>query len=103
MAGHGGPVREAPDQEAGGPASRAAGAGGVQVRLLGPVDITVDGVPRPLRGPRRAAVLAILALRHRDVVSADSLIDAVWGESPPPTALNTLQRHISHLRQALGD
>jgi DNA-binding SARP family transcriptional activator len=34
----------------------------MQVRLLGPVDVVVDGVPRPVRGLRRKAVLAALAL-----------------------------------------
>jgi DNA-binding SARP family transcriptional activator/tetratricopeptide (TPR) repeat protein len=76
---------------------------GVRVRLLGPVDVLVDGAPRPVPGPRRKAVLAVLALRRGEVVASDRLADAVWGEAAPPTVVNTLQRHISHLRQVLGD
>jgi DNA-binding SARP family transcriptional activator len=74
----------------------------MQVRLLGPVDVTVDGVPRPVRGLRRKAVLAVLALRRGEVVSTDLLVDVVWGTAAPSTAANTLQSHVSHLRQVLG-
>jgi DNA-binding SARP family transcriptional activator len=74
----------------------------MQVRLLGPVDVVVDGEPRPVRGLRRKAILAVLALNHGTAVSSDHLIDLVWGEAAPPTAANTLQVHISHLRGVLG-
>ena len=74
----------------------------MQVRLLGPIDVTVDGVPRSVPGLRRKAVLAALAIGRGEVVSTDRLIDVVWGADPPATALNTLQRHISYLRQVLG-
>jgi DNA-binding SARP family transcriptional activator/DNA-binding CsgD family transcriptional regulator/tetratricopeptide (TPR) repeat protein len=74
----------------------------VQVRLLGPVDVTVDNVPRPVRGLRRKAVLSVLALHRGEVVSTDRLIDVVWGAEPSPVGANTLQSHVSHLRQVLG-
>ena len=45
----------------------------------------------------------MLLLSHRqDVVSAERLIDALWGEHPPPTANKALQVHVSQLRRALG-
>ena len=50
----------------------------MQVRLLGPVDVTVGGCPSGA-GLRRKAVLAALALHAGDVVSTDRLIDIVWG------------------------
>jgi DNA-binding SARP family transcriptional activator len=74
----------------------------MQVRLLGPVDVVVDGQPRPVHGLRRKAVLATLALQHGDLVSIDQLIDVVWGEAAPATARNTLQSHVSYLRTVLG-
>ncbi len=72
------------------------------MRILGPVDVTVDGVPREVRGLRRKAVLAVLALRANEIVSADRLIEVVWGDSAPRTAVNTLQSHVSYLRGVLG-
>src|SRR5690242_15145425 len=79
-----------------------SGGSEMRVRLLGPVDVVADGAIRPVSGLRRKAVLAVLALQHGDVVRTDQLADAVWGDAPPATPLNTLQRHISYLRQVLG-
>jgi DNA-binding SARP family transcriptional activator len=75
----------------------------VRVRLLGPVEVLVDGTPRPVFGPRRKAVLAALALEPGAVVSSDRLVDVVWGDGAPATAAATLQSHVSHLRRVLGD
>jgi len=74
----------------------------VQVRLLGPIDVLTDGGPHQVRGLRRKAVLATLALRPGQVVGTDRLLDAVWGAAAPVTAMNTLQSHVSHLRHVLG-
>lgn len=72
------------------------------MRILGPVDVTVGGTPREVRGLRRKAVLAVLALHAAEIVSTDRLIDVVWGKKAPTTAANTLQSHVSHLRGVLG-
>jgi DNA-binding SARP family transcriptional activator len=53
-------------------------------------------------GPKQRTVLAHLLLRPNGVVSVDRLIDAVWGESAPRTARNTLQTYVRHLRKTLG-
>jgi DNA-binding SARP family transcriptional activator/tetratricopeptide (TPR) repeat protein len=74
----------------------------VQVRLLGPVDVVIDGAPRSLSGLRGKAVLAVLALHSGSVVSSERLVDLVWGDKPPATAANTLQVHVSQLRHVLG-
>jgi DNA-binding SARP family transcriptional activator/tetratricopeptide (TPR) repeat protein len=74
----------------------------VRVRLLGPVDVITDGTPQQVGGVRRRTVLAVLGMNAGEVVSTDRLIDVVWGDRPPATALNTLQRHVSHLRAQLG-
>jgi len=72
------------------------------VRLLGPIDVTLDGVPQPVRGPRRKALLAVLALYCGQIVGVDRLVDAVWGDDASRIASNTLQSHISYLRRLLG-
>jgi DNA-binding SARP family transcriptional activator/tetratricopeptide (TPR) repeat protein len=74
----------------------------VRVRLLGPVDVIVAGTPKAVSGLRRRAVLATLALQPGHIVTTDRLIDIVWGDDPPATAVNTLQRHISYLRAVFG-
>ena len=57
--------------------------GHVQVRLLGPVDVVVAGEARPVRGLRRKAVLAVLALNPGEIVSTDRLMDVVWSDTTP--------------------
>jgi Transcriptional regulatory protein, C terminal len=74
----------------------------MQVRLLGPVDVVVGGEPRPVPGLRRKAVLATLALQSGEIVSVSQLVETVWGDSTPLTAVNTLQSHVSHLRHVPG-
>ena len=72
----------------------------MRVRLLGPVDVMVDGAVRPVSGLRRKAILAILGLYAGEIVSADRLQGIVWRDGAP--GLNTLQSHVSHLRSVLG-
>lgn len=81
----------------------SAEVGGVRVRLLGQIDVLVDGVPRAVPGRRLKAVLAALALQPRRVVTTDSLVDIVWGDVAPATAATTLQSHMSRLRRVLDD
>ena len=74
----------------------------VEIRVLGRVDALVDGRVLPLRGSKQRAVLAMLALRANRTVSADSLIDGLWGERPPESAAKNVQTHVSRLRKALA-
>jgi predicted ATPase len=75
----------------------------MELRILGPLELVGDdGHALGVGGPRVRAVLAQLALRRNQVVSTDALVDAVWGESPPPTATGALQVHVHALRKALG-
>jgi len=74
----------------------------LEFRMLGPLEVVEDGQSLPLGGPRQRALLAILLLHRRQVVSSERLIDELWGERPPATAPKTLQGYISHLRKALG-
>ena len=83
-------------------APAAVASDGPPVRLLGPVEVVVDGAARPVQGSRRKAVLAVLALRAGEVVSTERLVELVWNGDPPPTATTTLQNHVSYLRGLLG-
>ena len=46
-------------------------------------------------------MLALLVLRAGEVVSRDALVDALWGEVPPATAVKTLQGHVARVRRSL--
>src|SRR5919198_3207220 len=69
--------------------------------LLGPLTVSREGTELTLGGPKQRALLAILLLDANQAVSADRLIDALWGDHPPDTAKNTLQVYVSQLRKLL--
>jgi WD40 repeat protein/DNA-binding SARP family transcriptional activator len=73
----------------------------LEIRVLGGVDALIDGQPLPLGGSKQRAVLAILALHANRIVSADDLIDGLWGERPPAHAAKNVQVYISRLRKVL--
>jgi DNA-binding SARP family transcriptional activator len=74
----------------------------LEVRLLGPLEVRVDGADIELGGCRPRSVFAMLALDAGRVVSAERLIDEMWGGNAPEGAANTLQSHVSAIRRALG-
>ena len=61
-----------------------------------------DGRLLPLGPPKQRALLALLLLRANRVVSRDELLDALWGERSPETAISALQGYIAALRKLLG-
>jgi predicted ATPase/DNA-binding SARP family transcriptional activator len=75
----------------------------MEIRLLGSLEIIDESGDRVvLHGVRPQMVLAALALQPEHTVSADRLVDALWGDAPPAGAANALQRHVSTLRRLLG-
>jgi DNA-binding SARP family transcriptional activator len=74
----------------------------VEVGLLGPLEVGVSGHRVELRRPKQRALLALLALRAGEVVSIDRLVDELWGDPPPKTAVGSLQNLVSELRKLLG-
>ncbi|MET8120198.1 BTAD domain-containing putative transcriptional regulator [Micromonospora sp. NPDC005291] len=74
----------------------------MRFRILGPTQVLLaDGREIPVGGPRLRALLALLLLDAGRVVSAERLIDGLYGEHPPRGAANALQSQVSRLRQAL--
>ena len=70
--------------------------------VLGPLEVSGEEGPVPLGGPKQRIVLAHLVLGANKVVSAEHLIDALWGEELPEDPKSTLQVYVSRLRSALG-
>jgi YVTN family beta-propeller protein len=74
----------------------------MEFRLLGPVEVEDEGrlITVGRRQPR--TVLAVLLLDANRVVPRERLFEALWVESPPDRAANTLQVYVSQLRRSLG-
>jgi len=73
----------------------------MDLHILGPLDLLVDGRKVRLGGLRQQLVLAVLGLEANRVVPVSRLVDAVWEEAPPATAKEQIQMCVSSLRRAL--
>ena len=75
----------------------------MDVRLLGHLEVEVSGESVQFEGAKQRRLFAMLALRAPDAVSADALVEALWGEQPPAGVGQALQKQISRLRRRLGE
>src|SRR5215207_3565235 len=73
----------------------------MKFRILGPLEVSDDGGEVSLGGDKPRALLVLLLLHPNEVVSADRLIDELWGEHPPERAAAALRVNVSRLRKAL--
>jgi DNA-binding SARP family transcriptional activator len=73
----------------------------IAVRVFGALEVTVDGAPADLGGPRQRCVLARVAAEHGRAVPVDRLIEDVYADEAPPRALTAIQSYVSRLRDAL--
>jgi predicted ATPase/DNA-binding SARP family transcriptional activator len=73
----------------------------MEVRVLGPLEVFADGASVRLQAPKQRRLLAALLIAHGRPLSPDTLVDAVWGGSPPPSARKLLQVYTSQLRKSL--
>jgi predicted ATPase/DNA-binding SARP family transcriptional activator len=74
----------------------------LRVEVLGPLRLVVGGVAVEVRGPKRRAVLALLALAEGRTVTVDHLVDALWPSEIPESGRQALHTHVSRLRAHLG-
>jgi DNA-binding SARP family transcriptional activator len=74
----------------------------LEVLVLGPLAVRVDGTEADLSGVMPRRLLALLAARAGTDVSADSLVEDLWQGAPPAGAAATLQSHVARLRRVLG-
>jgi DNA-binding SARP family transcriptional activator/tetratricopeptide (TPR) repeat protein len=73
----------------------------VDFRMLGPVAVVAHGQVVEVGPPQRCAVLAVLAVESGRQVSAETLIDRVWGERSPERARRALHAHVARIRRIL--
>ncbi|MFZ0386761.1 MAG: BTAD domain-containing putative transcriptional regulator [Solirubrobacteraceae bacterium] len=76
--------------------------GGVcRIGVLGPLVLERDGCVLPLPSGHQRSLLALLVLGAGVPVSRDRLIDELWGEHPPSSAVSAMHVHLSKLRVLL--
>jgi DNA-binding SARP family transcriptional activator/DNA-binding GntR family transcriptional regulator len=79
------------------PASRRT-----QFRILGPLEVAADGAPLPLSTGKASALLVRLLLDVNQTVSMDAIIDSLWGEVVPASAIKMVHVYVSQLRKVLA-
>ena len=75
----------------------------MEFHLLGALEVLDNDQDITPTAPKLREVLALLVLRNNQLVQIDTLIDELWGENPPSSALSTLQTYIYKLRKVLFD
>ena len=75
----------------------------VEVRLLGPLDVRVEGHAVQFDGAKQRTLFTALALRAPEPISVDELVEAVWAGRPPGDGVQALQKQVSRLRHRLGE
>ncbi len=73
----------------------------VEIAVLGPVEVRLDGAAVDLGTPKQRALVTALALSHGRPVSVDAIIDMLWEDNAPPGVTATLQAYVSGLRKVL--
>ena len=77
-------------------------AGPVEFRVLGPLEVVVDGRVVEIGSRKQRMLLAVLAAEPGRAVAADALVELLWAGRPPVTVGVTLRGLVSRLRTALG-
>ena len=74
----------------------------MEIRVLGPVEVTAGGRPVSIGAGKPRALLVMLAVNEGSTVSTDRLVEGLWGEEPPASAAKMVQLGVSQLRKALA-
>ncbi|MEV7228029.1 BTAD domain-containing putative transcriptional regulator [Polymorphospora sp. NPDC051019] len=74
----------------------------MRFRVLGQLEVTVDGQAVPLGSPKQRTLLAALLVDHGRLVTVDRLVDALWEDRPPATCRAQIHAHVSALRRLLA-
>jgi transcriptional activator len=73
----------------------------IDIKLLGPLEATVNRVSIVPAAAKPRQLLALLALNADSMIRADTLMAEIWGDLPPRAARTTLHTYIRNLRKGL--
>ncbi len=75
----------------------------MRYRILGQLEVRSPDGWTAIGAPKWKSLLACLLLRPGQLVPTDSLIDELWGDSPPKRANNLVSIYVHRLRRVIGD
>jgi YVTN family beta-propeller protein len=71
--------------------------------ILGHLELHDGDGSVPIAQGHQRLLLAVLLVHANEAVASERLVDALWTDSPPPSALRSLHNLVSALRRVLGD
>src|SRR2546423_4415552 len=74
----------------------------MQVKVLGPLDVTVNGRSITPTASKARQTLAMLALHAGQVVTVPTLVEEVWGMEQPRKPLQSVQTYVLILRRMIN-
>ncbi|WP_062210329.1 BTAD domain-containing putative transcriptional regulator [Streptomyces sp. NBRC 109706] len=75
----------------------------MEFQVLGPLEVRESGRSRPVTGRLRGTLLGLLLARADQVVPADALVDALWGDQEDDRSAQRLYLQVHRLRAFLGE
>ncbi len=69
--------------------------------MLGPFEVRLDGQPVAIGAPKLRTMLAVLAASANRAVMPEGLVDELWGERPPASAVANIRTYAMRLRRLL--
>jgi DNA-binding SARP family transcriptional activator/WD40 repeat protein len=84
------------------PEGRRSDLSTVRVLVLGTLVVEHDGRELHVAGTQRRRLLAFLGSRGGRAATSDAIAEALWGETPPPTATKAIQNHVARLRASFA-
>ncbi len=76
---------------------------GFEVRVLGPVEVVWDGTVVDIGGPKARSLVARLLVDRGLVISADRLVDSLWGDDEGDGAERAALHHFAVAQAAARD
>ncbi|GLY28840.1 hypothetical protein Kisp02_22050 [Kineosporia sp. NBRC 101731] len=80
---------------------RPDGGAHLRLQILGPLRVWRDGVELEAGPPQQAYLLSLLLARVGSPVSTSELIDLIWDDNAPGSAVNVIHKYVSALRRLL--
>lgn len=71
----------------------------MDIRVLGPLELTCGDRSAVPTAPKPRSVLSLLLLHAHQTVPVPDLVNELWGDEPPASAMTTLQTYVLHLRK----
>ncbi|WP_438486763.1 AfsR/SARP family transcriptional regulator [Streptomyces sp. S186] len=74
----------------------------IGIDVLGSLSLHADEIQATPTAPKERKVLALLLMNHSHVVPVSQLVEELWHDSPPKTAVTALQTYIRNIRRSIS-